>query len=68
MLVKENLAQALSTVITIWLIDLNTWTANTGQNSLGDQNVNFNTAVRFGIQNEVRWCKRMTDAGELRKK
>lgn len=35
--VKENLAQALSTVITSWLIDL-----NTGQNSLGDQNINFN--------------------------
>lgn len=35
---------------------MNSWTVNTGQNSL-DQNVRFSADVRIGIQNSERWCK-----------
>lgn len=66
MFVKENLVLALSAVITIWLIDLNTWTVNTGQNSLGDQNINL--TMLSDLASEMQKGKRMIDAGELRQK
>lgn len=44
-------------VIAIWLIGMDSWTINTGQNSLEGQNVRFCADARFDIQNSEKGCK-----------